>query len=211
MLSKNVNNKKCAPKLIFFNEKKIEKDSDNIWYRKLTLKVGRLGDFALFDTSPLVQFTKFKNFLWVCWFSCKNLSNCVSLPWKFHNPYRQAAGSNAAWLHRRRRLLFCQKVGGQLPTPASPSLTPLSSEIKGRTSSLTPISWISCRFRTSMIKGCWVQGLVSISNNLSSCRYHFPDLFAICTVLFQPLSWQTKNMRHISNRDFKMQKFRILE
>ena len=28
MLSKNVNNKKCAPKLIFFNEKK-EKDSDD--------------------------------------------------------------------------------------------------------------------------------------------------------------------------------------
>ena len=37
--SKNVNNKKCAPKLIFFNEKKIEKDSDNFWHRKLTLKV----------------------------------------------------------------------------------------------------------------------------------------------------------------------------
>jgi hypothetical protein len=29
-LSKNDNNKKCAPKLKFFNEKKIEKDSDNI-------------------------------------------------------------------------------------------------------------------------------------------------------------------------------------
>ena len=29
ILSKNVNNEKCAPKLIFFNEKKIEKDSDN--------------------------------------------------------------------------------------------------------------------------------------------------------------------------------------
>ena len=29
MLSKNVNNKKCATELIFFNEKKIEKDSDN--------------------------------------------------------------------------------------------------------------------------------------------------------------------------------------
>ena len=27
--SKNVKNKKCAPKLIFFNEKKIEKDLDN--------------------------------------------------------------------------------------------------------------------------------------------------------------------------------------
>ena len=29
MLSKNVNNKKCARKLILFNEKKIEKDLDN--------------------------------------------------------------------------------------------------------------------------------------------------------------------------------------
>ena len=35
MLSKNVNNKKCAPNLIFFNEKKIEKDSDNIWQKKI--------------------------------------------------------------------------------------------------------------------------------------------------------------------------------
>ena len=30
MLSKNVNNRKCAPKLIFFNEKRIEKDSDDL-------------------------------------------------------------------------------------------------------------------------------------------------------------------------------------
>ena len=29
ILSKNVNIKKCSPKLIFFNEKKIEKDSDD--------------------------------------------------------------------------------------------------------------------------------------------------------------------------------------
>ena len=28
-LSKSVDNKKCAPKLVFFNEKKIEKDSDD--------------------------------------------------------------------------------------------------------------------------------------------------------------------------------------
>ena len=87
MLSKNVNNKKCAPKLIFFNEKKIEKDSDNFWYRKLTLKVKRLGDFALFDTSPLTQFSKFNNFLWVCWFLGKNLSNFVPPVWKLHKPY----------------------------------------------------------------------------------------------------------------------------
>ena len=39
MLSKSVNNKKCAPKLVFFNEKKIEKDSDDFWHRKFTLKV----------------------------------------------------------------------------------------------------------------------------------------------------------------------------
>ena len=39
MLSKNFNNKRCAPKLIFFNEKKFEKDSNNFWHRKLTLKV----------------------------------------------------------------------------------------------------------------------------------------------------------------------------
>ena len=86
-VSKNVSNKKCAPKLIFFNEKKIEKDSDNFWYRKLTLKVKRLGDFALFDTSPLTQFSKFNNFLWVCWFLGKNLSNFVPPVWKLHNPY----------------------------------------------------------------------------------------------------------------------------
>ena len=29
MLSKNVNDKKCAPKLVFFNEKKNKKDSDD--------------------------------------------------------------------------------------------------------------------------------------------------------------------------------------
>ena len=86
ILSKNVNNKKCASQLIFFNEKNY-KDSDHFWHRKLTLKVGRLGDFALFDTSPLVQFSKFKNFLWVCWFLGKNLSNFVPPVWKLHNPY----------------------------------------------------------------------------------------------------------------------------
>ena len=81
MLSKNVNNKKCAPKLIFFNEKKIEKDLDNFWYRKLTLNVKRLVDFALFDTSPLTQFSKFNNFLWLCWFLGKNISNFAPPIW----------------------------------------------------------------------------------------------------------------------------------
>ena len=39
MLSKNANNTKCACKFVFFNEKKIEQDSDDVWHRKLTLKV----------------------------------------------------------------------------------------------------------------------------------------------------------------------------
>ena len=40
-----------------------------------------------FDSSPLVQNSKFNHFLWVCWFLCKNLSNFVPPSWKLHNPY----------------------------------------------------------------------------------------------------------------------------
>ena len=68
--SKNVNNKKCAPKLVqFFNEKKNEKIKmifgiENWLWSQLC---------ALFDTSPLHQFSKFYNFPWVCWFLGKHL------------------------------------------------------------------------------------------------------------------------------------------
>ena len=41
--------------------------------------------FASHWGSPLVQFSKFNDFLWVCWFLCKNLSNFVSLDLKLHN------------------------------------------------------------------------------------------------------------------------------
>ena len=84
MLSKNVNNKKYAPKLVFFNEKKIEKDSYDFWHRKIDFASQIL---ALFDTFPLVQFSKYNNFLWVCWFLGKNLSNFVPSAWKLNNPY----------------------------------------------------------------------------------------------------------------------------
>ena len=51
--------KKWAPKLIFFNEKKIEKDSDDF-----CIKIDIESQiFALFDTSPLTQFSKFNTFL----------------------------------------------------------------------------------------------------------------------------------------------------
>ena len=42
---------------------------------------------VLFDSSPLTQFLKFNNFLWVCWFLGKNLSNFVPPNWKLYNPY----------------------------------------------------------------------------------------------------------------------------
>ena len=48
MLSKNVNNKKCALKFVFFNEKKNQKDLDDFLCRKLTFKVR----FWLFLTPP---------------------------------------------------------------------------------------------------------------------------------------------------------------
>ena len=41
----------------------------------------------IFDTSPLTQFSRFNNFLWVCLFLGKNLSNFVPPVWKLHNPY----------------------------------------------------------------------------------------------------------------------------
>ena len=46
---------------------------------------------ALFDSLPLIQNSKFNNFLWVCWFLGKNLSNFVPPVWKLHNPYCHTA------------------------------------------------------------------------------------------------------------------------
>ena len=67
--SKNVNNKKCAPKIIFFYEKKIRKDSDNFWHRKLTLKVRILA----FSTTFTQLTARIKNFLvgWLLFWGLK--------------------------------------------------------------------------------------------------------------------------------------------
>ena len=45
-----------------------------------------------FDTSPLHQFPKLENFLWVCWFLGKNHSNFVPPNWKLDNPYYHSQG-----------------------------------------------------------------------------------------------------------------------
>ena len=52
------NYNKCPPKLVFFNEKENEKDS-------MIFKV-ESQIIALFDSLPLIQNSKFNNFLWVC-------------------------------------------------------------------------------------------------------------------------------------------------
>ena len=46
--AKNVNNKKCAPKLIFINEKNVEKVLEDFWRRKLALNV----KLRHFSTTP---------------------------------------------------------------------------------------------------------------------------------------------------------------
>ena len=43
--------------------------------------------FAIYWGCPLVQFSKLQNFLGICWFLDKNISNFVSPVWKLHNPY----------------------------------------------------------------------------------------------------------------------------
>ena len=68
MLSKNVNNKKCAPKFVFFNDKN-QKDSDDFLRRKLTLKI----KFRHFLTPP--HYTNLQNSMIsfdYSWFLAKN-------------------------------------------------------------------------------------------------------------------------------------------
>ena len=65
-LSKNVFYKKCGPKLIFFNEKKIQKDSNDFWHRNLTLKV-RFSHFLMAHVNICEsQIKKKKNYYFFC-------------------------------------------------------------------------------------------------------------------------------------------------
>ena len=83
-LSINIFYKKRAPKQLFFNEKKNQKDSDDFWHRKLTLKVKfchYLTPCHYSNSQNLVISFEYS------WFLVKNLSNFLSLPWKLHNRY----------------------------------------------------------------------------------------------------------------------------
>ena len=53
------------------------------------------GGIKLCKLHMLVQFSKFKNFLWVCWILGKNLSNFIPPIWKLHTPYCHIMMSDA--------------------------------------------------------------------------------------------------------------------
>ena len=90
-------------------KKKIQKDSDDFWHRKLTLKV----KFWYFLTAP--HYSNFQNLVIsfeYSWFLAKNLSNFVSLPWKLHN--REChTGQDINKMHIGE--LFCRKLDIEIP------------------------------------------------------------------------------------------------
>ena len=70
--------------LVFVQNKHRGKDPDDLWHRRLTLKV----KFWHFLTLP--HFTNSQNSIisfWVYWFLGKNLSNFVPPTWKHYNLY----------------------------------------------------------------------------------------------------------------------------
>ena len=63
----------------------------NLWMIIFYSALYFLKRCSIFDPSPLTQFWKFNNFLWVWWFLRKNISNFVPPVWKLHNPYCHSA------------------------------------------------------------------------------------------------------------------------
>ena len=84
MLSKNFNNKKCAHKLVFFNEKKMRK----IWMVcdiEYWLWKSNFGTFWQLAIDPKLKIQWYPlDMLILRQKSCKNF---VSPAWKLHNPY----------------------------------------------------------------------------------------------------------------------------
>ena len=68
--------KTCAPKLVFLNENKTERDSDDFWHRKFW---------------HFLSASQYTNSYTVCWFLGKNLCNYLSQDLKLHNRYCHSA------------------------------------------------------------------------------------------------------------------------
>ena len=99
--AKNAFYKKGAPKLIFFNEKKIQKDSEDFWHRKFTLKIQNwhfLTNCDWTETQNLVISFDYS------WFLAKNLAYDECWIMKFH--YRNSSSDDS---QRSQHLQSCQK------------------------------------------------------------------------------------------------------
>ena len=95
----------------FSMKKKLRKISNDFWHRKLTLKV----KFWHFLTPPhyILQFAKFNDILWICWFLAKNLSNFLSLSWKLHHRYCHKyiyLDSKLCWIILKQQEMSINKV-----------------------------------------------------------------------------------------------------
>ena len=64
------------------------------------------SDFWKLLRPMLIQFSKFNDFLWVCWFLGKNLSNFIPLVWKLHNRYCHTM-HRTVWLNTFFYLCVC--------------------------------------------------------------------------------------------------------
>ena len=76
------------------------------------------SDFWKLLRPPLIQSSKFNNFLWGCWFLGKNLSNFQPPVWKLHNPYCHTTDSSRfililflSWLRGARGFRFSPLPG----------------------------------------------------------------------------------------------------
>ena len=86
--------------------KKTQKDSDDFWSTKLTLK-GQI--LALFDSSPLHQFAKFNEFLWlqlifsqknflILYPSLENSTTSIAIP-DNHTQGNNISETQLHWIH----------------------------------------------------------------------------------------------------------------
>ena len=57
---------------------------------------------ALFNTSPLHQFLKFNNFIWVCWFLGKKYFQFCFPPRQLDNPYCHTCSYHLLFLGKQR-------------------------------------------------------------------------------------------------------------
>ena len=86
----NVKNHRNLSQFHFFSLKNINFAAHFLWLAyliKSAFKSYFLKWCPTFDISALHQFSKFNNFLWVCWFLGKNIFNFVSPTLKLDNPY----------------------------------------------------------------------------------------------------------------------------